>query len=255
MLRSLTEPEGYRLSALDGEIGHCSDFLFDDRKWTVRYMVADTGGWLSGRKVLVSPEFLDSPEWETRHFPVRLERNQIEDSPPLDSNAPVSRRYERAYHDFFSAPYYWVGTGLWGQNPYPGMIASQQLGPAPREDPDLNPEATHLRSVREVTRYSVVDTKGNKAGQVKDFVFDDADWSLRYFVVDTSWLPFSKEVLVPTDQIDDVDWVDRTIRVSVTEDQIGDAPEYDSRAPVNEAQETVLYDYYGRPRGRPLNRD
>jgi hypothetical protein len=250
MLRSLTQPEGYIISALDGEIGSCHDFLFDDAQWIVRYMVADTGHWLPGRNILITPALLEQPDWDTRRFPVRLTRQQIEESPPLDSDAPVSRRYERTYHDFFATPYYWMGSGLWGDYPSPGMMMPPQPQTTPSEIPEERPQDTTLRSVREVTGYGVATTDGD-AGRITDFIVDDQSWALRYLVVDTSWLPLSKKVLIATDWIEEVSWVDRQIRVDVTSEQVEEAPKLDTRVPVNEAQETVLYDYYGRPRGRP----
>lgn len=267
MLRAITQPEGYKLTALDGVIGHCRDFLFEDVQWTVRYMVADTGGWLSRRKVLISPVFLDNPEWETRRFPVRLTRRQIEDCPSLDADAPVSRRYERAYHEFFSMPFYWMGTGLWGNDPFPGTVmppevqASAQHSVEPRPDePGLEAEvpqeyldAVHLRSLREVTGYRV-SAKDGDAGRIVDFVVDDRSWAMRYAVVDRSRLPFSRKVLIAVDWIDQVSWVDREVRVDLGSEQIAGAPEFDPRVPVNEELEVVLYDYYGRPRGRAADR-
>lgn len=253
MLRSLTLPEGYRLTALDGEIGRCHDFLFDDAQWTVRYMVADTGRWLPGRKILISPAFLERPDWDARRFPVRLTRRQIEESPPLDSDAPVSRRYERTYHDFFTTPYYWLGNGLWGNYPLPGAVFPPEMPTREQEPPDEHPDATHLRSLREVTGYRVVGSD-EAAGWLDDFIVDDRTWALRFAVVDLSRLPLSRKVLVSVDWIEAVDWVDREIRVEVSAEQIEGAPDFDPAAPVNEAQQTLLYDYYGRPRGRAAHR-
>lgn len=227
MLRSLTEPEGYRLSATDGEIGRCRDFLFDDTDWAIRYMVADTGGWLSGRKVLISPAFLERPDWDARRFPVALTRKQIEDSPPLDSDAPVSRRYERTYHDFFATPYYWMGNGLWGNYPYPGRVMPPEAEQPPEHPEAEEPEATRLRSVGEVTGYKVA-AKDGDAGRVVDFVVDDDTWALRFAVVDLSLLPFSRKTLVAVDSIETVDWVDQRILVNLTAEQVKEAPEYDA---------------------------
>lgn len=251
MLRTLSEPEGYKLIALDGDIGHCHDFLFDDIRWTLRYMVADTGGWLTGRKVLISPAHLESPDWETRHFPVRLTRQQIEDSPPLDSDAPVSRRYERTYHDFFTTHYYWTGEALWGNYPFPGMTVPSDPEP-PAEPPEVaeeNPDEIHLRSMREVTGYKVA-AKDGEAGRIVDFVADDTTWALRFAVVEWSRLPVSRKVLVAVDWIEELSWVDRQLRVDISVEQIEGAPEFDPGAPVNEKLETVVYDYYGRRRGK-----
>jgi hypothetical protein len=251
MLRSLAEPEGYRLEATDGEIGRCHDFLFDDRDWAVRYMVADTGRWLPGRRVLVLTGFLGQPDWDSRHFPVNLTRRQIEEAPPLDADAPVSRRYEQTYHDFFATPYYWMGNGLWGNYPDPAAglaVTPRPSGEAP-EAPEEDPEATRLRSVREVTGYRVSGRDG-EPGRVADFIVDDRTWALRFLVVDTSRLPFSRRVLLAVEWIDEVDWVDQKVHVDLPAERIEEAPEFDPREPLNEARETVYYDYYGRPRGR-----
>ena len=50
MLRNVKDLRGYAIRATDGVIGRVDDFYFDDEDWGVRYLVVDTGGWLSGRK-------------------------------------------------------------------------------------------------------------------------------------------------------------------------------------------------------------
>src|SRR5690606_18732998 len=85
MLRSLRELEGYALGATDGEIGKVVDFLFDDERWAIRYLVADTGGWLSGRRVLLSPMSLAGADWSTRCLRVMLSRERIQNSPSIDA--------------------------------------------------------------------------------------------------------------------------------------------------------------------------
>jgi hypothetical protein len=260
MLRSLVEPEGYKLDASDGAIGHCRDFLFDDQDWTVRYMVADTGGWLSGRKVLISPAQLGQPDWERRRLPVSLTSRQIEDSPPLDSDAPVSRQYEQTFNAYHSLPAYWLGSGLWGSYPLPSdmtqPIPQTGVAPAPpaREEPQEPVEApsTHLRSLEEVRGYAVLaaDDDDGRVGQLADLIIDDSTWAVRHLVLDTSRLPFSKKVLLPVAAVDTIDWAERRIYTSAGKRQIEESPEFDPRQPVTEKQEAVLYDYYGRPRGR-----
>ncbi len=47
MLRKPKDLNGYKLDARDGEIGEVKEFYFDDQSWTVRYLIADTGGWLT----------------------------------------------------------------------------------------------------------------------------------------------------------------------------------------------------------------
>ncbi|NEV64356.1 PRC-barrel domain containing protein [Thiorhodococcus minor] len=248
MLRSLVELEGYRLVATDGEIGRCSDFLFDDEQWTLRYMVARTGPRLLGRKVLVSLAYLEQASWEEEAIPVRLTRKQIEECPPLDADAPVSRRYERAYHDFFATSYYWVGSGLWGNYGYPElMVPHEQPGEPPEETPEAE---THVRSVDEVLGYKARTPEGQGAGHIADFIIEDKRWGIRYLVLDTSYLPFSKKLLLASEWITEVSWIDHDLRLDVTAEQLEKAPPYDLEAPINDQAETVLYNYYGRPRAR-----
>jgi hypothetical protein len=268
MLRSLAEPEGYRLEARDGDIGRCHDFLFDDEAWTLRYLVADTGGWLSGRKVLISPAQLAAPDWERKRMPVTLTKEQIEQSPPLDADAPVSRRYEQLYNEFHSLPSYWLGSGLWGDFPMPGSLTmpqEAQIEPAPATSgattggADFEEgDAVHLRSVREVSGYRVVgastaDDGGGteKVGRVVDLIVDDSSWSLRAFVVDTSRLPLSKKVLLPVAAVAEIDWATRQVTAAIPADRLEEAPPFDPSEPINERLETVLYDVYGRPRWSP----
>ena len=92
MSQNIKELYGNKLAARDGDIGKVKDFYFDDKTWVIRYLVADTGSWLPGRLVLLSPyafEKLDLPE-KTLH--VRLSKKQIEDSPSLEVHMPVSRQ-------------------------------------------------------------------------------------------------------------------------------------------------------------------
>ncbi len=49
MLNKAKTLQGYKLNSRDGEIGKVKEFYFDDRHWAIRYLVADTGNWLTGR--------------------------------------------------------------------------------------------------------------------------------------------------------------------------------------------------------------
>jgi hypothetical protein len=92
MLRQAKDLNDYKLGARDGEIGKVKEFYFDDQSWAVRYLVADTSGWLSGRRVLISPYALDPASKNDKIIPVDLTRKQIENSPSLDAVKPVSRQ-------------------------------------------------------------------------------------------------------------------------------------------------------------------
>jgi len=244
MLRSLSATENYVLSAKDGDIGRCKDFLFDDDFWTIRYMVADTGKWLPGRKVLISPISLGEPDWLQRRFSVSLTKEQIENSPPLDEHAPVSRRYEKRYFGYYYWPYYWTGGDIWGAAPYPPAVPVEY--PEELEEEEKDPEKSHLRSVKEVTGYDIQATDG-RIGHVEDFIVDDETWTVRYMVVDTrKWLP-GRKVLVSPEWIERIAWGEHTVSVDLSTEEIKQSPEYDPAEPVNREYELRLYDFYGRP--------
>ena len=114
MLQSIKELYGEKLNALDGEIGHVKDFYFDDQSWAVRYVVAETGTWLTSRQVLLSPLAFGTLYQDGRDILVNITKKQIEDSPSIELHKPVSRQYEEEYHRYYGWPYYWEGDGLWG---------------------------------------------------------------------------------------------------------------------------------------------
>ena len=93
-------------------------FYFDDHHWTIRYLVADTGNWLISRQVLISPHALAAINREKRSISIRLTKKQIEESPSLDSDKPVSRQFEDAYHRYYGLPAYWSGSYTWGTTPF-----------------------------------------------------------------------------------------------------------------------------------------
>jgi hypothetical protein len=106
-LRSTKEVTGYRIEARDGEIGHVEDFILDDESWSVRYVVVDTRNWLPGRKVLVSPYWVDKVSWTNWNVVVALSREEVKNSPRYDPSAPVNREYEARLYDYYGRPKYW----------------------------------------------------------------------------------------------------------------------------------------------------
>src|ERR1035438_803424 len=101
MLNKAKTLKGYTLNSLDGEIGKVKEFLFDDQHWAIRYLIADTGGWLMGRQVLISPYALSGVNGKKELLSVQLSKKQIENSPSLINDEPVSRQFEEAYYGFY----------------------------------------------------------------------------------------------------------------------------------------------------------
>lgn len=94
-LRSTNNVKGYYIQANDGEIGHVEDFIIDDKKWDLNFFIVDTQNWLPGRKVLISPHWIDRIDWEESRVYINLGQEFIKNSPVFDSSQPISKDYER----------------------------------------------------------------------------------------------------------------------------------------------------------------
>lgn len=244
MLRSIEELRGYRIEATDGEIGRVADFLFEDEHWTVLYLVADTGMWLPGKKVLVSPAaFRGRPDWKSRRFPVSLTRQEVENSPDISADEPVSR--ERARE---GAEYYRWSSSLYAHPLIPASVVEEEVRsfPVPGGEGE-RPGRRALRSAAEVGGYAVHARDGD-IGEVEDFIVDDDTWRIMYLVVDTRKLLPGRKVLVARLWVNRVDWLQSLVHADLTREEIRNSPPYDPSAPVNREYEHVLYDFYGRPK-------
>ena len=251
MLRSIKDLHGCNVRASDGEIGSINQVYFDDEAWGVRYLVVDTGNWLHDRQVLISPYSLKHVDWSSNAVYVKLTRQQVRDSPTLDTHKPVSRQHEIEYLRYYSYPTYWGGPNLWGMGAWPAFDAAAQELPAPAPiRPTLNTNRAlpdvHLRNTDEVRGYHI-ETIDGTIGHVSGFIFDDRAWVLRYLKVDTSnWWPGAKEVLIATRWIELVDWFAATVSTSLTRDTILRSPGYDDSIPVHRSYEVALHEFYNR---------
>jgi len=245
MLRVAAEIKGSDIIAKDGEIGSVTDLYFDDERWTVRYLTAFTGGWMSGRRVLLSPFAVVAVDWSEHQVTVNLTRDQVQNAPSIDEAAPVSRQYERSYLGYYGWPAYWGGMYAWGAWSVPALPDDRpraEGGESTEEDDDGD---THLRSVKEVTGYHIHATD-DAIGHVEDFIIDDGSWEVRYLVVDTSNWWFGKRVLIAPAWVTNVEWLDRRVHVNLLRAQVKAAPEFDPSMPISRAYEERLYEFYGR---------
>ena len=244
MLRSLKELLGYELMAKDGHIGKVDDFFFNDEDWTVRYLVVDTGPWIFGRKVLITPQALLQPVWASETFPVDLTREEVKTSPDIDVAKPVSREYEEKLFEHYSWPGYWsMSPSASGRPMYfpPNLI---NHGDAVKKDEIKS----HLRSATEIFNYSVDAVEG-EVGSVKDFIIDDETWQVHYMNVDLSkWLDSDKQILVALEWIGRIEVSANKVYINLPQDAVKYSPDFDANLPVNRQYEEVLYDYYGRPK-------
>jgi hypothetical protein len=108
-LRSSGAVIGYHIEAMDGDIGHVDDFLVEDSSWAIRYMIVDTRNWWPGKKVLVSPEWIERVDWSDSKVQGGVKRKQINKSPEYDPLDPVASDYEARLHDHYGRPSYREG--------------------------------------------------------------------------------------------------------------------------------------------------
>jgi hypothetical protein len=261
MLQIVSNLRGYSIEAKDGSIGTASDFLFDDSSMKVRWLVVDTGNWLTGRKVLIHPSAIVCAEHWRRELTVGLTKSQVKESPDIGQDLPVSLQMQKDLYSYYGwdscaggSPY---GAGVYGGGLYSAggeTIASplsprtyfgaNQAGEAERTTThDVDP---HLRSIVEVTGYHVHATDGS-IGYVENFLVDSESWVIRYLTIDTSNWWFGQHVLISPHAVKEVDWTARYIRLDIARVQVKASPPWNPTIPIDEEFEEQLYSHYDWP--------
>lgn len=259
MLRNTKDLEHYAIHATDGKIGEVKDFYFDDKHWAIRYLVVDTSAWLPNRKVLISPVSILHPKWQDRALTVSLSKEQVKNSPNIDTDKPVSHQHEEQYLGYYGYPTYWGGLGMWGNDLYPYAMSPDFLGYG--EDQmtrELQLESwlraeraahrnddPHLRSCNAVSGYHIRATDGD-IGHVTGYLVDDETWAIRYLVVDTSNWWIGHQVLIAPAWLEAVQWATRTVSVDMTREAVRTAPVYDPTAAWSRELHLDLYRHHKR---------
>ena len=228
MLQSIKQLHGNKLGASDGDIGQVKDFYFDDQNWAVRYLVADTGSWLPGRQVLLSPHAIGSLHHDGKVLRVKLTRKKIEGSPAIESHKPVSRQHEEEYHRYFGWPAYWLGDGVWGVGGASVLETPANTLPdksSAAYDPHPKHADAHLRSTQSVSGYHVQAADGI-IGHVCDFMMDDKSWVISQLVVKTGHRFTGNEVLISVSDVVRISYDDSTVFVKLTKDAVEKSPAY-----------------------------
>jgi hypothetical protein len=265
MLRQAKEFKIFKLRARDGDIGKAKEFYFDDENWTVRYLVANTGGWLTYRLVLISPYALGPANEAEQVLPVDLTKKQIEESPSLNNDQPVSRQFETRYYSYYGWPSYWSGPHIWGESGYPdrqrgGLNRPGGMGIPPvkstvlhGKDAEANRASVHrevvgdphLRSTQDVTGHHIQALDG-EIGHVEDFIIDDETWAIRYLVIDTKNWWAGKSVLISPQWIERVSWGELKVFVNLSREIIKESPEYTAKSLITRDYEIELHKHYDR---------
>ena len=229
MLRSLNYLEQYTVRATDGDVGNVVNFLLDDEYWFIRYLVVDTGAFLDRHEVLISPVSFREVEWPIQRFHLNLTKDNVKNSPTVDTQKPVSRQQEEAFHNYYGYPPYWNYADISGSQAHPKTDQLRDI---------------HLRSANEVRGYNI-QANDESIGHVEDFIVEDDIWEIRYLVIDTSNWWFGKRVLVAPQWANRISWEERNVCIDMSRQAIKDSPEYDSSVTLNREYETRLHDHYG----------
>ncbi len=244
MIFSFSDLKGVSLHATDGDIGRLRDVYFDEERWVVRYFVVETGPLIFGKEVLLSPASVEAIDAQSRRIHVDLTVEEIKGSPSIDLKKPVSRREEERFLQYYNLTPYWAGPDIWATAAY-----ARGLPPLEGEGPDLPaPQETdrseqRLRSCAEITGYGVDGVDGS-AGYVEDFLAEYETWRLRQLVVDSHKLLPGKRVLVCADWVEDIQWEDRVVNVSLKTEVIRDAPAYAGVSDLGDDYEAALHSHF-----------
>ncbi|HEX7500777.1 MAG TPA: PRC-barrel domain-containing protein [Polyangia bacterium] len=223
-LQNTKDLYGNKLAALDGEIGQVKDFYFDDNIWVVRYAIADTGSWLTGRLVLLSPHAFGKLDQYEKTLHINLRKAQIQDSPSIESHKPVSRQYEVEYYRYYGWPAYWAGDAMWGMGGYPVLV------PPAKDEIETqrlyyHRDDKHLQSTREVTGYPIEATDG-RIGHVTGFLVDDRSWAIRELVVEAGHWYSGKEIRIPSSQVERISYKEMKVFVNLSKADIDKTAEH-----------------------------
>jgi hypothetical protein len=225
MLQSIKQLYGNKLAAFDGDIGHVKDFYFDDENWVVRYLVADTGSWLTGRLVLLTPHAFGKLDQDEKTLHIKLHKKKIQDSPSIESQKPVSRQYETDYYTYYGWPTYWDGSAMWGIGDYPVVL------PPSKKEMEIKKkyhhrDDKHLRSMQAVTGYHIQSVDG-EIGHVSSFLVDDKSWAIHELVIETGHWYSGKEILIPPSKVERISYDESKVFVNLTMADIQQTSESD----------------------------
>ena len=222
MLRNINDIYGTQLAATDGNIGHVKDFYFDDKSWTVRYLIVDTGSWLPGRQVLFAPDAFDGFRPDGEVLKLNLTREEIENGPTIESHRPVTRQHERDYYQYYSWPPYWENSGMWGIGGMPVLATPAEI------KPEVDPlDDVHLRSTKAVTGYDIKASDGT-LGTVSGFMVDHKSWAIADLVVEAGHWYSGKEILISPAAVLGISYDSSEVSVKLTRADLARTPEHET---------------------------
>jgi hypothetical protein len=248
VLHLISRLRGHAIHAIDGDIGKIVDFYFDDRSWKIRYMVVDIGRWLPGRKVLLAPQVIGKPDWIHSIIPVMVTREQVRQSPDIDTDVPIERVNEARLYHHYGWETDWASEGMvtGAAQVNQWINIPEMVGEVGKREFD-----EHLRSasfLNGTVLYGLVDP----VGSIHDFALDDVSWSIPFVVVTVE---HGKSIIIPSRIIKDFYVEESTGRIDSSYSLLAvrNSPEFDDAGPtiLCVEQKEELEQLYPQSLGRP----
>jgi hypothetical protein len=236
--------KGYSVEASDGSIGKIIDCLFDDRTWKLRWLVIDTRAWLFGRKVLIHPSSVGLPDADNLRLPVHLTKGQIEASPGIGFDLPISEQVESGTYGHYGWDPAWRSGGYFAGFQEPAFGEAEVLERPGQAQPDGGDP--NLRSMATVTGYHVQATDGT-IGHVENFIIDDVLWDIHYLIVDTKNWWIGQHVLISPFAVTDICREDEDVQLNVSKDTVRKSPPWRPLDLVKQSDQALLHAHYGWP--------
>ncbi len=237
MFWSFSALVGYPIKATDGQLGTVVSFLYEPSDWSIRWLIIDTGGWLSGRRTLLPISALGQPDPKAHHLPVNLTMKQVESSPEIDDGEPLSEDTELLVCEHYNL------------SQRDGRIPGDRDGKTP---PDQAAVATRevrnhdcgLRNIADIIGFSIEANDG-EIGHAEDFLIDIERWQISYLMVHSStWWTDDKRLISPL-SIEGIDSARSIIHLDVACQKVKDSPRYVPSETVDGAFDELFHSYYG----------
>lgn len=272
----------YSIRGIDGYVGNLQDLYMDDWQWIIRYLVVEISENLEPVKYLISPFSLGKADHQSKEISVALTLPKIKNSPLFQTDLPISRQYELALRRYYEWPDYWEQTSF--TDPPPAGISqkeeitldevgkpikeqslppdsedvlsdtSQNLIPDEPDDQEITeaefglPEEevqfnTELRSFQELKGYRI-QTADNDISALEDLFIEESDWSSRYLMINLHNSSEDQMILLTFQYVQQIDWGTKRIFISLSQQQIQNAPRYITGNPITLDFEKKVYAYF-----------
>jgi hypothetical protein len=220
-----------KLRAQDGDVGTLRDLIFHETDWSIRELVADTGGWLFGRRVSIDPDGVLEPDVVAGVLPLEMTKEQVKNAPAGLAEArdgPISE-------DILA----WNGSNAVASLPENLLLAGASVPVQPLARDTAPPS---LRSLRDVVGYDVLAGEEHE-GTLVGFLVDPIAWDLPMALVQLEGED-GPSALLPTRLIRGLGWTERIVHTRIEPDVLRGAPVYDPRVLDERVYLPMVADYY-----------